>query len=226
MNYPGITADSLFLLAENRFQDSKAFYEEQKPVINKTVVQPLKQLVADMTPAMVAIDPLLGGHVSRVRRDNRFTHDKSMYRENMWIVFMRDKKAWDWCVPAFYLDFSLARAEWGLGFYSATPAIMRTLRARIEADPDRAIKAVKAARKAGFELGGRPYARPRSTEDTPELLRPFYDCKSVDLCRTEENAFVAGEDLPERLLTGFKALTPLYHLLMEAVEEALGRRQL
>ena len=225
MEFNGISAESLFLLAENRFQDSKAFYEEHKPIINKTVVHPLKQLVADMTPAMMAIDHRMGGHVSRVRRDNRFTHDKSMYRENMWIVFMRDKKAWDWCVPAFYLDFSLARAEWGLGFYAATPAIMRTLRARIEADPDRAIKAVKAAKKAGFELGGRPYARPRSTADIPDLLRPFYDCKSVDLCRIEENVFVAGEDLPERLLAGFKALTPLYHLLMEAVEETLGRRQ-
>ena len=85
MTYPGIGAESLFLLAENRFQDSKAFYEENKPTINKTVVQPLKQLVADLSPAMLAVDPLLGGHVSRVRRDNRFTHDKLMYRENMWI---------------------------------------------------------------------------------------------------------------------------------------------
>ena len=226
MTYPGISADSLFLLADNRFQDSKAYYEEHKPRINQTVVHPLKQLVADLTPAMLAVDPLLGGHVSRVRRDNRFTHDKHLYRENMWIVFMRDKKAWDWCVPAFYLDFSLARAEWGLGFYSATPAIMRALRGRIEADPERALKAVKAANKAGFTLGGRPYARPRSTEDTPELLRPFYDCKSVDLCRTEESRFVADTDLPQRLLEGYKALAPLYHLLIEAVEEALGRRQL
>lgn len=225
MAFPGIGAESLFLLAENRFQDSKAFYEENKPTINKTVVQPLKQLVADMTPAMLAVDPLLGGHVSRVRRDNRFTHDKLMYRENMWIVFMRDKKTWNWCVPAFYLDFSLARAEWGLGFYAATPAIMRTLRQRIEADPERAIQAVKAAQKAGFQLGGRPYARPRSTEDTPELLRPFYDCKSVDLCLVETPDFVADEQLPQRLLDGFAALTPLYHLLMEAVEETLGYRE-
>ena len=190
------------------------------------MVHPLKQLVADLTPDMLAVDPQLGGHVSRVRRDNRFTHDKLMYRENMWIVFMRDKRAYNWCLPAFYLDFSMARAEWGLGFYSATPAVMRALRGRIEADPERALKAVKAAQKAGFELGGRPYARPRSTQETPELLRPFYDCKSVDLCRTEAPDFVAGEDLPERLLTGFRALTPLYHLLMEAVEEALGLRQI
>ena len=119
----------------------------------------------------------------------------------------------------------MARAEWGLGFYSATPAIMRALRSRIEADPDRALKAVKSAQKAGFALGGRPYARPRSAEDTPELLRPFYDCKSVDLSRCEAPHFVADQDLPERLLKGFQALTPMYQLLMEAVEEAIGIRE-
>ena len=226
MEFPGISADSLYLLAENRFQDSKAFYEEHKPQINQTVVHPLRQLVADLTPAMLAVDPLLGGHVSRVRRDNRFTHDKSMYRENMWIVFMRDKRAYNWCLPAFYLDFSLARAEWGLGFYSATPAVMRALRRRVEADIPRAEAAVLAARQAGFELGGRPYARPRSTAETPDLLRPFYDCRSVDLSRCESGDFVADRHLPDRLLAGYRALTPMYHLLMEAVEEALGLRQL
>ena len=225
MDYPGISAESLFLLAENRFQDSKAFYEEHKKEINKTVVHPLKQLVADLTPAMLAIDPLMGGHVSRVRRDNRFTHDKCMYRENMWIVFMRDKRAYDWCLPAFYLDFSMARAEWGLGFYSATPAVMRALRRRVEADIPRAEAAVKAAADAGFLLGGNPYAKPRSTADTPDLLRPFYDCRSVDLCRTEAPDFVADGDLPCRLLTGFQALAPLYRLLMEAVEEVVGIRE-
>ena len=225
MDFPGISAESLFLLAENRFQDSKAFYEEHKPQINKTVVHPLKQLVADMTPAMLTLDSRLGGHVSRVRRDNRFTHDKRMYRENMWIVFMRDKRAYDWCLPAFYLDFSVAHAEWGLGFYSATPAVMRALRGRIEADPIRAERAVRSAAEAGFVLGGRPYARPRSTEDTPDLLRPFYDCKSVDLSRCEGADFVADATLPQRLLAGFTALAPMYDLLMEAVEEAIGLRE-
>ena len=225
MSFVGIPAESLFLLAENRFQDSKAFYEEHKPQINKTVVHPLKQLVAELTPAMLAVDPLMGGSVSRVRRDNRFTHDKSMYRENMWIVFMRDKRAYDWCLPAFYLDFSVARAEWGLGFYSATPAIMRALRRRVEADIPRALAAVQAAVDAGFEPGGRPYAKPRSTEETPDLLRFIYDCRSVDFSRTEGGDFVADTDLPDRLLKGFEALAPMYHLLMEAVEEAIGMRE-
>ena len=225
MSFPGISAESLFLLAENRFQDSKAFYEEHKKEIQKTVVHPLKELVAELTPSMLAIDPLMGGHVSRVRRDNRFTHDKCMYRENMWIVFMRDKKAYDWCLPAFYLDFSVARAEWGLGFYSATPAVMRALRRRVEEDIPRAEAAVRAAVDAGFTPGGRPYAKPRSTAETPELLRFIYDCKSVDFNRTEDGGFVADSDLPCRLLAGFAALAPMYTLLTEAVEEAIGIRE-
>ena len=225
MVFSGIAAESLFLLAENRFQDSKVFYEEHKPTINKTVVHPLRELIGEMTPSMLGIDPRLGGHVSRVRRDNRFTKDKRMYRENMWIVFMRDKKSYNWCLPAFYLDFSLARAEWGLGFYSATPAVMRCLRQVIESDPNRAIAAVKQAEKAGFTLGGRPYARLRSTPDTPVELRPFYDCKSVDLSRCEAPDFVADAALGQRLLTGYTALAPLYALLMEAVERTIGLRE-
>lgn len=223
--FNGISAEMLFLLAENRFQDSKSFYEEHKPTIKAGVIQPLRQVVAQLTPAMLTVDPLIGGNVSRVRRDNRFTHDKSMYRENMWITFMRDKRAWNWCVPAFYLDFSIARAEWGLGFYSATPAIMKALRHRIELDIPCAVAAVEQALAAGFTLGGQPYARPRSTEDTPRQLRPFYDCKSVAMWRSEAPDFVADSGLPQRLLAGFEALAPLYGLLTEAMEEVAGVRE-
>ncbi len=222
--YEGIRADSLFLLAENRFNDSKAFYEDHKPAIKREVIEPLKHLVADMTPAMLAIDPLMGGSVSRVRRDNRYTKDKSMYRENMWIVFLRDKRAWDWCVPAFYMDFSLNGAEWGMGFYSVTPAIMKILRRRAEADPERVIKAIRKAQRAGFVLEGEPYARPRSTADTPKELRPLYDCRSIGLGRTEAPDFVADTALPDKLLKGFVACAPLYQILVEAMEENAGLR--
>lgn len=220
--FPGIQTEALFLLAENRFQDSKVFYEEHKPAIQAQVIRPLRHLVEQLTPAMLKIDPLMGGGVSRVRRDNRYTHDKRMYRENMWITFMRDKRSWDWCVPAFYLDFSLDGADWGLGFYSATPTIMKTLRAHLEADPARAIAAVEAAEAAGFQLMGQPYARPRSTEETPLLLRPFYNCKSIVATRREPVTMVSDDRLPQRLEEGFAALAQLYRLLTEAMEEVVG----
>ncbi len=224
MSYEGVSRETLFLMAENRFQDSKAFYEENKPAIWRGVVEPLKHLVADMTPAMLAIDPAMGGTVSRVRRDNRFTKDKSMYRENMWIVFMRDKRAWDWCVPAFYIDFSLNGADWGMGFYGVTPGIMRCLRNIAARDPARVIKAIRKGKRAGFVLEGEPYARPRSTDDIPKELRPLYDCRSIGMSRRESVEFVASADLPARLLAGYQALAPLYAILTEAMEENAGLR--
>lgn len=224
MQFNGITADSLYLLAENRFNDSKAFYEEHKPTIKREIIEPLRAVIAELMPTMQAIDPLIGGNVSRVRRDNRYTKDKLMYRENMWIVFMRDKRAWDWCVPAFYIDFSLNGAEWGMGFYGVTPAIMKCLRRRVEADPERGIKAIRKAQRAGFVLEGEPYARPRSTDDMPKELRPLYDCRSVGVGRMEAPDFVADTALPDKLLRGFAACAPLYQIFVEAMEENAGLR--
>ncbi len=222
--FTGISADSLFLLAENRFQDSKSFYEEHKPAIWSGVVEPLRALVGDLAPTMLAIDPkiivdpLKNGCVSRVRRDNRYTNDKCMYRENMWIALLRDKRAWDHMVPAFFMDFSIRGVEWGMGFYNATADMMRTLRGIAQQQPDRVTAALSRAKRAGFVMTGQPYARRRSTEDTPPLLRPLYDCRNVCLTRTEGADFVADSDLPQRLIKGFKALAPMYEILMQAVE--------
>ncbi len=224
MQFNGINADSLYLLAENRFRDSKAYYEEHKPVIKREIIEPLRAVVAELMPTMQAVDPLIGGSISRVRRDNRFTKDKLMYRENMWIVFMRDKRTWNWCVPAFYLDFSLNGAEWGMGFYGATPSMMKALRRRAEADPERVIKAIRKAKRAGFEIGGEPYARPRSTDDIPKELRPLYDCRNLRVSRLDSAEFVANGRLVEDLRRGFLACAPMYAILMETVEEVIGVR--
>lgn len=223
--FEGISAESLMLLAGNRFQDSKSFYEEHKPAIRAGVVEPLRRLVADLAPTVLAIDPkiivdpLKNGCVSRVRRDNRYTHDKSMYRENMWFAFLRDKRAWNYCIPAFFMDFSLSGVEWGMGFYSATPALLRVLRRRTDEHPKAMEKALKTAEKAGFILTGQTYAKRRSGEDTPTILRPIYDCKNLMLVQRGEVSMVASPALPERLASDFKALAPVYRLLMQAVEE-------
>ena len=95
MNFNGITSDAMFLLAINRFNDDKAFYEENKEAIKEGVIVPLRKLVADLAPTMVKINPEMildpVRCVSRVRRDTRYTHDKSLYRENLWVMFRHAK---------------------------------------------------------------------------------------------------------------------------------------
>ena len=132
-NFQGIAPDGMFLLAENRFHDSKSYYEEHKPQIKAQVLDPLRSLAEDLAGTMIAIDPRIvtdpnrNGCVSRVRRDNRYTRDKSLYRENMWVGFMRDKKAYE-CAPGFFVDISLKGSTYGMGFYYTTPRLMQNVR--------------------------------------------------------------------------------------------------
>ncbi len=56
-NFQGIAPDGMFLLAENRFHDSKSYYEEHKPQIKAQVLDPLRSLAEDLAGTMIAIDP-------------------------------------------------------------------------------------------------------------------------------------------------------------------------
>lgn len=221
--FQGIDPQAVWLLAENRFRDSKSYYEEHKPEIREKVLLPLRDLQADLAPSMLRIDPRLvvdpnrNNSISRVRRDNRFTRDKSMYRENMWLAFERDKKAWEF-TPGFFVEISPRGSEWGMGFYRVSPAFLQFLRRRIDADPRPYSRAVKKALAYGFASDAQPYARPKRTDIPPEL-DGLYNRKCIDMVKTEPDpAFFGSSELADTLLEGFAALTPLYRLLTAAVE--------
>ncbi|MCI9413772.1 MAG: DUF2461 domain-containing protein [Clostridiales bacterium] len=227
--YPGIHPDALWLLSENRFHDSKEFYEEHKREIRSRVLDPLRALVEDLSPTVLKIDPHIvvdpgrNGCVSRIRRDNRYSRDKSLYRENVWVAFMRDKKAWD-CIPGFFADFSLKESTYGMGFYASTPALMQMLRRMMDENAAPFLKAAKKALAAGFSISGERYAR-RKKEGLPPLLDELYNRKNIDFTRTENDpAFFGSTDLPAVLTAGFQALAPFYRLLTEAAERELEER--
>ncbi len=222
-NFQGISLDGMFLLAENRFRDSKSFYEEQKPQIKKLVLDPLRDLAEDLAGPMLAVDsriitdPNRNGCISRIRRDNRYTHDKSMYRENVWVGFMRDKKAFV-CAPGFFADMSAKGSTYGMGFYYATPRLMQTVRRMIDERPGPWTKALRQAEAAGFAPYGDRYARPKKEGLSP-LLDGVYNRKTVGMERFDPDpAFFGSAALVESLQQAFTALIPLYRLLIAAVE--------
>ena len=45
-DFKGITQDALFLMQLNRFNDSKAFYEENKEKIKANMTVPMRQIAA------------------------------------------------------------------------------------------------------------------------------------------------------------------------------------
>ena len=227
--FTGITQEAMWLLAENRFNDSKVFYEEHKPQIREGVLLPLRELVAELADTVQEIDPKIlvnpnsNGTISRVRRDNRYTRDKSMYRENMWIGFLRDKKAYD-CAPGFFIDFSLRGSTYGVGYYWSPPRLMQQLRLSIDEKPAAWAQAAQAAVDAGFEIVGDRYARPKKI-GLPPLLDELANRKSIGFEKFEPDpSFFGSVALVDALKQAFRTLAPAYRRMVEVTEQELLSR--
>lgn len=224
-DYRGITPDALWLLAENRFQNSKEFYESKKPAIKEQVLIPMQQICAALADRMEKIDDKIclvpTRMVSRIRRDTRFTKDKTLYREHVWITFMRPKKEFP-CSPAFWFEITPQGYRFGVGFYCTTPQLMQAYRSAILEDPAAFRKAVKKAERAGFAFGGESYKKNRPG-DVPENLRDYFNRKDTFVCR-ENPSLLPLQDagIIEELREGFSELVPLYHFLLKVSEDANG----
>lgn len=220
-DYRGITPQSLWLLAENRFQNSKEFYESKKPAIKEQILIPMQQICAALAEPMEKIDGKISvipsRMVSRIRRDTRFTKDKTLYREHVWATFMRPKKEFP-CAPCFWFEITPQGYTFGVGYYSTTPQLMQAYRAAILENPAGIRKAVRRAEKAGFAFGGESYKKDRPG-DVPEDLRAYYNRKDAFVCRENPNlAPLADAGIIEELIEGFQELVPLYQMLLKVSE--------
>ena len=130
-NFNGITPKAIELLSENRFNDSKAFYEEHKEELKQLATIPMRQIVLDLAEMMTELDDKMYTDpvytVSRIRRDTRRSKSKMMYRENLWLMLRRHKKQYP-CAPFFWFEFSPVCYTMGLGFFVQKPAQFDELR--------------------------------------------------------------------------------------------------
>ena len=221
MNFNGIKSGDLFLLAINRFNDSKDFYEENKEAIKKGVIMPLRQLVVDLTDTMhkinpdIIVDPVRC--ISRIRRDTRYTHDKSLYRENMWIMFRHVKNQ----LPTAVLWFEVKQNgfEYGCGVVSTTPAFMEYFRQCLMSDSDRFFDTIKSLKRNKFALDTDSYKRSKADlVGVTGELKKWYDSKDIFVIKRHSGIDML--DRPEELLPllkkDYKSLAKFYTYLHEA----------
>ena len=223
-----ITQKTLDFLVENRLQDSRAWYQAHKEAYQEHVLAPLRALVEEITPGMLLIDPQLiteakvDRTISRVYRDTRFSKDKTLYRDNCWIVFMRDKKLYGG-PPAFYFDMGPGGFSYGCGYYMASPASLQCIRELIlrrEPAFQEALAAFEGQKL--FSLEGEMYKRTRHP-DKPEELRRWLDRKGFSLnCHSGDFELLFSDALPGVLLEGFRILAPIYRFFCAAEERRQG----
>lgn len=225
--FKGIPQEGIMLLAENRFMDSKSFYDENKERIKALVIEPMYALIRDLTPVLEKIDPdmnlIPSKMISRVRRDNRFTRDKSMYRENMWMMFMRDKNKYERKQPCMWFEFTPECYTYGVGLFGGEPKVMECFRECLDESGEEFLKAEKRIRNFGIEPSFDTYKKDRSAGKN-EKLRLYYNAKELFFISEKRplSSLFDGE-CEKELIKAVEEFAPMYKYLWKVTARVLDK---
>jgi uncharacterized protein (TIGR02453 family) len=218
MSFNGFTKEALSFLFENKMRNDKQWYDSHKDVYKKYVYNPFVDLIVELTPAILEIDDRIitvpSKIISRVRRDTRFTKDKTLYRDNAWIVFLRDKSKMS-TSPCFWFGLGQAGSSYGLGYYKAQASDMARMRQLIMDNHPAFLAALNCYESQDeFIIGGEMYKRSRHPE-SPDNLKLWLDRKNIYFeCVQNDFELAFSKELTDRLKNGFKKLKPIYNFLL------------
>lgn len=214
--------ETIQFLVENQMRNDRDWFKAHDAEYRERVIEPFQALVLALAPAMFEIDdqlvlsPKVGGSISRIWRDTRFSKDKSLFRDNMWISLLRQKGQ---LLPEFFFVITPDNFLYGTGYYAANSDSMDSFRGLILENSEE-FKAAKAMvdKQDRFALEGDKYKRTRHP-DQPEALREWLDRKVISLMRTSDDWDLLFSDrLAETLAADFKMIAPMYRLFIRAEE--------
>jgi uncharacterized protein (TIGR02453 family) len=170
-SFTGFTPKALqFFHDLARYQD-RQWFEQQKSVYEKEVVQPMEALITALLPELarrgvpVTADPKRA--MFRIHRDVRFSRDKSPYKTHAGAVLTRDgtKKS----PGLLYVHVSPEGSFTAAGFYHPEPDQLAALRRAIAGSSERFLALEKTLQKGRLTLSrGEALQRlPRGFEDVP-----------------------------------------------------------
>ncbi len=225
--FTGFSEEALRFLTDIRLNNNQTFYEQNKARYEREVKAPLRALCDEMTPIVQLIDARLdtrpGRTMSRIRRNTRFTKDKSPFRDHVWL---------GWRYPnesrsegfGMYWGFGPDWLSWGMGCYAADKPLMDALRLHIRRNPDEVREAL-----APLELGkryamyGECYRKIAVPDDVPQDLRDLYVRKGFGVehnADAQEWKLLHTHDMADLLARELAVMAPLQQLMQRMRRQA------
>lgn len=217
------SGESLMFLDENKLNNSRSWFQENRSRYQEHLQKPFIRLVNELSPEMLKIDeyfetsPAIGKTLSRIHRDTRFSKDKSLYRDSMWLTFRtRMKNVHDY--PSFYFELMPHSYSYGMGFFCAGAPVMNAFRAAITANEEKFSKIVRKLEKnTSFVPEGEKYVRSKYT-GTNDTVREWFDRKNiyVHYSSSKVTETFDFENLRDTLVSEFSKLSDLYRFMKES----------
>ena len=182
--FSGFTNTSISFLKDLAANNNKEWFEQNRSVYEKHILQPLKELTSELGLVIKSMDdkidvtPQINRTISKIFRDTRFSKDKSPFRTDLWISFKRPVKVWG-NVPEFFFYFTPEKYQSGMGFYVATSENMEKFRENIRMNPDLFKQIIDQYNSQKFfKLFGEDYKRPLPNQLSEEF-QPWYQKKNL-----------------------------------------------
>ena len=212
-------------LVENRQHNSREWYHAHKTEYQQYVLAPLMELVEQLRPTVLSIDPQLiaepkvGKSISRIYRDTRYTKDKSLYRDVIWTAFSRPRTE-RISRPGLVFEASPDGFRYGVGYYEASTQTMQAMRTLILQSDPAFKRADRAYRKQDvFTMQGKSYKRPRFTEQRPQECE-WLNRRNISFMHDSRDfARLYAPDLHEQIAQGFQLLAPIYAFFVSVEEQ-------
>lgn len=228
--FEGFPEETIRFFLDLRYHNDVTFFKSHQEEYKAFVREPFYAFIEELTPTvqLIADDMEIRPFkcLARIRRDIRFTKDKSPFRDHMWLLFRRAAEERQGCVT-YWFELSPEVVEWGVGMWGYNRPGMDALRRRMVSKPKEVTKILKQCGIPcdSLQISGDSYKRMPLPEGLPKELGMLYSRKEIyikrahtplSLCYSKELADVVSKD--------FLKLKPLYELLRSAADE--GKAQL
>ena len=218
-----ITPKLVEFLIENQLHNSTAWFHEHHDDYEKLVREPLTELATALYAALETVDPMMTNHrkpassISRINRDIRYSTDKTIYKDHLWISIKRDKRAFPQ-YPEFFVGIDPDCWTYGCGYYRMQPPSQETACRMILADDPLFLKAQKALEKTDCVFWGTPRKRSRYPDEPPEK-RQWLDIRDPALVRQSQDAGLLFSDaFAGYIIDEFLKLADVYRFFLAAEE--------
>lgn len=227
MVFTGFTPEADRFLTDIRMNNFQQYYDENRERYERHVKAPLRALCDELAPVVQLIDSRLDTRpmrtMSRIRRDTRFTKDKSPFRDHVWLGWRYPNESRSEGFGMFW-GFGPEWMSWGCGCYSTDKPLMDALRLEIRQHPDEVRTVFAHPRiKGRFEIYGEAYKKMKVPDDVPEDLRDLYVKKGFGIehyASSEEWDALRSHAIADILAADLAAMAPLQQLMQRMRTQA------
>lgn len=221
--FNGFPEEAIRFFLGLRFHNDASYFNEHRNEYEAFVKKPFFEFIAAMAPTMESIaddfELRPAKCLARIRRDTRFTKDKTPYRDHLWLIFKRVGEPRDESVM-YWFELSPDMVGWGLGFWGPNRPALDALRTMIEQRPSVVLDILQQARipQNQFSIDGDVYQKRKVPESVPDELKSLYLRKELYISKRGSLADAYTSGIVANCGQDYLRLKPVYQLFRKLAD--------